>query len=191
MKTVGGDPCLNLPVNYTQKDPRTRVFPEIRAPAGVSQERSSSSVAERRSSPSQGWCLKSRDGRTAVCKSGSAPLNHLLQHSQIFSLSPEVSRQTQSTCSCEGRPRLHRVLHWKKRFVAQAAVKASQREQSLGDAVRAEQLLAFTLLISCESELTMQAAARLQRLSLTALSPGTKCLFHLTSEAFALLREPT
>lgn len=66
MKTVGGDPCLNLPVNYTQKDPRTRDFPEIRAPAGVSQERSSSSVAERRSSPPQGWCLKSRDGRTAV-----------------------------------------------------------------------------------------------------------------------------
>lgn len=149
-------------------------------------------MAERRSSPSQGWWLTSRDGRrTAVCKSGSATLNHLLQHSQIFSLSPEVSRQTQSTCSCEGRPRLHRVLHWKKRFVAQAAAKASQQEQRLGDAVRAEQLLAFTLLISGESELTMQAAARLQRLSLTALSPGTKCLFHLTSEAFALLREPT
>lgn len=190
MKTVGADPCLNLPVNYTQKDPRTRDFPEIRAPAGVSQERSSSSVAERRSSPSQGWWLRSRDGRrTAVCKPGT--LNHLLQRSQIFSLSPEVSRQTQSTRSCEGRPRLHRVLHWKKRFVAQAAAKASQREQRLGDAVRAEQLLAFTLLISGESELTMRAAARLQRLSLTALSPGTKCLFHLTSEAFALLREPT
>lgn len=79
----------------------------------------------------------------------------------------------------------------KNRFVAQPAAKASQQEQSLGDAVRAEQLLAFTLLISGESELTIQAAARLQRLSLAGLSPATKCLFHITSEAFALLREPT
>lgn len=110
---VGGDPMPSQgePVNYTQKDPRTQDFPEIRAPAAVSQERSNSSVAERRSSESQGRWLKTPDGRTAVCNSGSTTLNHLLQHSEIFFLSPEVHCQTQSTCSCEGRPRLHCVLH--------------------------------------------------------------------------------
>lgn len=109
----------------------------------------------------------------------SAAFTDILPFTRAF----PVRLRVPAAVSCTGEK--------KRSLLHKQAAKASQREQRLGDAVRAEQLLAFTLLISGGSELTMQAAARLQRRSLTALSPGTKCLFHLTSEAVALLREPT